>query len=303
MKMSIYKEYHANQKINLIGKYKVLAFALAALLLASCSKDDSHNPPHPDKGAVVITTDWASALSAADIPTTYYVDIDGKAVQTNQATACYPYLQEPGSHDLLVYNTPKGMEQNGEIATVNPLPDGTLEPMPEYLFSATAQLQVVKDDTLRVTVPMNRLLCPIELNLSMNGGSIDKIEQITATLSGITPSVNMRSGERGGESSVASLRVQTGQNRSAARTETSVQLKCRMPGVSTTERQILTVTLTMQGGQQSILTSDLTEQLKNLNTDMKPIELDAAIEIPQEGIFTGSIKDWTEVKGDDIEAN
>ena len=48
-----------------------MAGMVAAVLLASCVKDDLYNTPHPDKGAVVITTDWTDALAESTVPGWY----------------------------------------------------------------------------------------------------------------------------------------------------------------------------------------------------------------------------------------
>lgn len=65
---------------------------------------------------------------------------------------------------------------------------------------------------------------------------------------------------------------------------------------------MLTVTVTMEDGYVSAITSDLTEYLKDLNADMKPIELTGTVEAPQDGHFSGTIENWKVVSGGDIDA-
>lgn len=302
--MNIHKKYSTIYKIKSVGHSKLPLFVLVALLLTGCGKEDHYNTPHPDKGAVVLTTDWTNAFSESDIPATYFINIDGKAVQTSTKMTCYPELLQPGSHDLLVYNLPQGMTLEGETVTVNTRDDGTLYPISEHLFAAVQKMNVVKDDTVRITVPMRSLLCSLELNISMNGSDPGEIAQISATLSGVAASVNMRHGESGKESAVAGMTAQIVDNHRALRTGTvsSVQLRCRIPGVNLTARQILTLTIAMQDGYRRTITSDLTEQLKNINADMA-LTLDTTVEVLQDGDFTGGIKDWTDVKGDDVKTN
>lgn len=74
-KMNIYKKYDANSKKTLIGKGRLLIFALAVLQLISCGKDDSDNTSHPDKGAVQITTDWTNRSSDAVLTADYILRI------------------------------------------------------------------------------------------------------------------------------------------------------------------------------------------------------------------------------------
>lgn len=280
-----------------------MAGMVAAVLLASCVKDDLYNTPHPDKGAVVITTDWTEAFAESTIPDTYQLRMDdGKVVQASEETTVYPDLLAPGAHTLLIYNEPEGITIADDAATVQQK-DGMLIPLPGYLFSAEADLNVVQDDTLRVNVLMKRRLCPIILNLDLNGENADEIAKIEATLSGIAGSVDLRTGTPGGESLTARLDVREAEAKARSTDAMALEMKCRVTGTAQGERQILTVNITMADGYISTITSDLTEHLKDLNTDMEPIRLEGSIEAPQDGHFSGTIKDWDVVSGGDIDAN
>ena len=98
---------------------------------------------------------------------------------------------------------------------MNRLPDGTLEPMPEYLFSATTRFEAQADDTVHVAVPMVRRLCPITLNLSLEGGNTEAIASITATLGGMAASVDLRTGTAGGENATVTLDVRQAETKLA----------------------------------------------------------------------------------------
>ena len=280
-----------------------MAGMVAAVLLASCVKDDLYNTPHPDKGAVVITTDWTEAFAESTIPDTYQLRMDdGKVVQASEETTVYPDLLAPGAHTLLIYNEPEGITIADDAATVQQK-NGMLIPLPGYLFSAEADLNVVQDDTLRVNVLMKRRLCPIILNLDLNGENADEIAKIEATLSGIAGSVDLRTGTPGGESLTARLDVRPAEAKVRTTDAVTLEMKCRVTGTAQGERQILTVNITMADGYISTITSDLTEHLKDLNADMEPIRLEGSIEAPQDGHFSGTIKDWDVVSGGDIDAN
>lgn len=284
--------------------YKVMAAALVALSLTSCVKDDLFDTPHPDRGAVVITTEWAEALAESDIPASYFLSMDGGAArQANEKTFTYPDLLTPGEHSLLVYNEPQGLTLGRTTAKVNLLPDGTAEPMPGYLFSAEQKLAVVQDDTLRVSIPMKRRVCPITINITLSGENTGKIAKIEAELSGVAGSVDMQSGISGTENLTLHPVVGQASANTRAYTEGKVELKCRVLGINKTERQMLTVMVTMEDGYVSTVTSDLSEYLKNLNTDMNPIVLSGTVDSPQDGHFNGTIGDWEVVSGGDIDAN
>lgn len=276
---------------------------VAVVLFASCVKDDLYNTPHPDKGAVVITTDWTEALAESTVPDTYQLRMDdGKAVQASEETTVCPDLLTPGAHTLLIYNEPEGIAIADDVATVQQK-DGMLIPLPGYLFSAEKRLDVVQDDTLRVTVLMERRLCPIILNLDLNGENADDIAQIEATLSGIAGSVDLRTGTPDNESLTARLDVRPAEAKVRFIDAVALEMKCRVTGTAQGERQILTVKVTMADGYVSTITSDLTEHLKDLNADMEPVRLEGSIEAPQHGHFSGTIKDWDVVSGGDIDAN
>lgn len=281
------------------------AFVLSVTLaMASCVKDKLYDTPHPDKAAVVITTDWADALDETDVPAAYHIGMDGdEAIKTQEATTVYPDLLVPGKHSVFVYNEPQGMTISGTTASMNLLSDGTLEPMPDYLFSATTEFEAQADDTVHVAVPMVRRLCPITLNLSLEGGNTEDIASITATLGGMAASVDLRTGTTGGENATVTLDIkQQVETKARAYTEGRLEMGCRVVGTNPQERQVLTVKMTMADGHVQTIESDLSDRLKDLNTGMEPIELTGKVEAPQDGHFSGSITDWVDVTGDPVEA-
>ena len=151
-KMNIYKKYDANSKKTLIGKGRLLIFALAVLQLISCGKDDSDNTSHPDKGAVKVTTDWTNRSSDAVLPADYILRIGNEEQTVKGETNAFKSLFLPGTQNLLVYHQAEGITISGTTATVNTLEDGTLNPMPGFLFSAAKELDIQKDDTLDILI-------------------------------------------------------------------------------------------------------------------------------------------------------
>lgn len=298
------KHIHSS-KTNAVRKtdfrlWGVAAIIAATALLTSCVKDELYNTPHPDKGAVVVTADWSDAVVAGDIPTSYFLSMDGGAAKQATGTACcYPELLVPGKHSLLLYNEPQGIAVEGTTAKVRLLGDGTAEPMPDYLFSAGTELEVVQDDTLRVTVSMLRRICPITMEFSLTGENACSVARIEATLEGLAGSVDFRSGTVGTENLATRLVVEQAENNARAYTEGRIEMKCRVLGINSRERQMLTIKVTMEDGYISTVTSDLTELLKDLNTDMEPVELTGTMEIPQDGHFSGTITDWKPGNGSD----
>ena len=305
--MKLTKYIHSS-KINAVRQTDFHLWGLVAIFavvtsLTSCVKDELYDTPHPDKGAVVITTDWADALDKTDVPATYNIGMDGnKTVKTQETTSVYPDLLVVGKHSVFAYNEQQGMTISGTTASVNRLPDGTLEPMPDYLFSATTEFEALTDDTVHVAVPMVRRLCPITLNLSLEGENTEAIASITATLGGMAASVDLRTGTTGGENATVTLDIKQ-ETKARAYTEGRLEMRCRVVGINPQERQVLTIEVAMADGHVQTIESDLSDRLKDLNTGMEPIELTGTVEAPQDGQFSGTITDWMDGGSHDIEAN
>lgn len=282
------------------------------MLLASCVKDDLYNTPHPDKGAVVITTDWSGRSSDAVVPGSYILRIGTQEQTVSKDTNAFDTLFLPSTQDLLVYNTVEGITVSGSTATVNTLPDGTLEPMPGYLFSAARKLEIEKDDTLKVTVPMQQRIRNLALTLKLKAGDEQRIRSTAATLTGITSAVDMATGaiaategktvilafvlgtDDGGMRAAGHIRA-TGQPQLSA--------TMRLLGVTAGEKQILTLTITLTDGFMQTITIDLTDALKNFGGDMEPLELPATLELPTAAGMSATITGWNVIDNGDIKVN
>lgn len=78
-KRVIHKMIRGNRKINLSGICKLLIFAAVCQSFAGCVKDDLYNTPHPDKGAVRVTTDWSGRSSEASVPGSHTLRIGAES--------------------------------------------------------------------------------------------------------------------------------------------------------------------------------------------------------------------------------
>ncbi len=282
------------------------------LLLASCVKDDLYNTPHPDKGAVVITTDWSGRSSDAVVPGSYILRIGTQEQTVSKDTNAFDTLFLPGTQDLLVYNTVEGITVSGSTATVNTLPDGTLEPMPGYLFSAARKLEIEKDDTLKVTVPMQQRIRNLALTLKLKAGDEQRIRSTAATLTGIAFAVDMYTGAIAateGKTVIPAFVLGTddGEMRAAGHIRATGQPQLsalmRLLGVTAGEKQILTLTITLTDGFMQTITIDLTDVLKNFGGDMEPLELPATLELPTAAGMSATITGWNVIDNGDIKVN
>lgn len=308
--MNIHKDKRANPKIEWSASCKLLIFAAVLLLPAGCAKDESHNTPHPDKGAVKVTTDWSGRSADAVLPDSYVLRIGDKEQIVSGETNAFKALFLPGGQDLLVWHSAEGTTVGGTTATVNTLPDGTLEPMPGYLFSAAWELDIVKDDTLRVTVPMKQLVRRLVLTLKLNPGDELRIGSTAATLTGIASATNLATGELAGSEGKTvvpafTLTTDADAPESRAAGQPVLSATLHLVGVVAGERQMLTLEITLTNGDVHTVTTDLTEMLKDFHTgnDMEPLALDAALELPAEAETGATITDWNVVDNGDIKVN
>lgn len=313
--MNIHKDNRANRKIKWAGICKLLIFAAALQMLGGCDKDDHHNTPHPDKGAVKVTTDWSGLSSDAVQPDSYVLRIGTHEQTVSGETNAFSTLFEPGRQDLLVWHTAPGTTVSGTTATVNTLPDGMLEPMPGYLFSAARQLDIVKDDTLSVTVSMEQRIRRLALNLNLNPGDELRIGSTSATLTGIASAIDLATGElagSGGKTVVPAFALaeetHTANMYAPDSRATVPPMLCatlHLMGAATGERQLLTLEITLTSGDVHTVTTDLTEMLKDFQTgeDMEPLALDATLGLPTEAETAATITDWNVVNNGDIKVN
>ena len=285
------------------------------LLLVSCVKDDLYNTPHPDQGAVTVTTDWTECSQDATVPDSYILRI-GSGEQAKEQTVSgemntFNALFAPGKQDLLVYHQADGITINGTTATVNSLPDGTLEPMPGYLFSGTKELDIVKDDTLRVIVPVRQYTRQLALALKLNPGDEQRIIGTAATLTGIASAIDLATGTlsaTGGNAISPTLVLGTDGGKTRAAGQPALAATMRLMGVVSQERQILTFVITLTDGSVQTIPIDLTEALKNFGGNMESLTWDGTLELPPNdpdvaaGI-NATITNWNIINNGEIEVH
>ena len=294
-------------KADWVGKGRWLMVAWAVLLLAGCSKDEHYNTPHPDKGAVTVTTDWTGRSSDAVLPAEYILRIGSEEQTVNSETNAFKSLFLPGTLSLLVYHHADGITINGTTATVNTLEDGTLNPMPGFLFSASKELDVQKDDTLKVVVPMMQHIRTLALTLKLNSGDEQRITGTTATLTGIAPAVDLATGNVAaaeGKSVVPIFTLGTDAGKARATGTPVLAASLRLLGVMMGEKQELNIAVALTNGTVQTIKTDLTEALKNFGSgEIEPLMLDATLTLPAEAEINATISEWNTVNNGDITVN
>lgn len=304
-KMNTHTDQRANRKAKLNGICRLLSLAgIVLLLLTACSKDDPYKTSHPDKGAVKVTTDWSGASSDAMLPENYILRIGTQEQTVSGASNVFNALFEPTKQELLVCHSAKGITRSDNIATVNTLPDGTLEPMPGYLFSASRQLDIVKDDTLQVNLKMEQRIRNLTLSLKLKSGDEARIASVTAALTGITSAIDLRDGATTateGKTVAPAFVIRTDDPKERFTSEPALVATLRLLGVMTGKQQQLTLVITLTDGYVQTITDDLSEALKDFGDKTEPLELEATLGLPAEGGFTATITDWTKIDNGQVD--
>lgn len=284
---------------------RIVLFCGVVMLTTSCVKDDIYNTPHPSQGAVMITTDWSGRSTEATQPVSYQLRVSDRAEQADEQTVkgninIFHSLLSQETYELLVYNSPEAITVSGDVATVASTDGKIIEALPGYLFSAAQTLNVVKDDTLFVTVAMRQRIRQLTLILKLKEGDHDHIIDTKATLSGIASSVNLKTGalsSTSGASLVPVLKKAVESDGTPVLTATF-----RLLGIAKGEEQKLNIAITLNNGTTQIMETDLTEVLhEHFDDSMTPLVLGANFNLPSQADFSGSITGWSLKEGGQVD--
>lgn len=279
-----------------------------ALMPAGCDvKLPIYNTPHPDRGAIVLTTDWTAREDGATMPAEYTVDVEGttfalksNATELKSSTTVLPGVFMPGVTDLLAYNLPAGVTIGNGTATVDrDAATGLQRPDPGILFGGTATTDVTADDTVRVPMPMHQLFRRIQFELTISGGDAERITGIEAQLTGMAAAVILRTGGSVGEVTGSPVTVQIPFARKADKLTASI----RVPGIIANVPQHTLVTLTFRDGKRLTAETDVSEAFANFNANKTvPLRLSGSLYAPVGSEVSGTIISWEDVQGGDVDA-
>lgn len=280
-------------------RYILICSASLALGVSSCVKDELYNTPHPDKGAVVVTADWSNRSAACAVPAEYtlYHTCCGTAdpcTMPGEGEKCYPALFEPGSHRLVAHNAADKITVSGLSATVAAARDGGIDPLPGYLLSAAHDIEIVRDDTTRVVLPMRQRVRDLHIELTVTEGNPDRIAGVEGTLSGIAGAFDLAQQRITGEAANTSPAF----TRAGDKITADVRLLGTAGG-----RQTLKLEIRFTDGRTQTTEDDLTELLAGFNDgDMTgALTIRGNLLTPIGAGFTATVTDWEIGEREDVE--
>ncbi len=267
----------------------------AIMLLAGCEiKDPIYNTTHPDKGAVILSADWSARSEEVGIPSEYTVELNGRSTLLTTNPAALPGLFVPGTAKLCAWNLAPGFivaDGKATLAKVDATEEEVFTSQPGWLFTGNADVNIVVDDTLRVTLPMRQRVRLLRFDLTVTEGEYDRITGIEATLSGIAPTIDLRAGGlTDATGTVAILLTRSGNK---------ITGEARLPGISGTKQEFV-VTLSFEDDepQPRTTSSDLTLQLTGFNDDLlSPLTLTGNLRSPIRTDVGSTVIDWVSGNG------
>lgn len=272
----------------------LIASSVAALLLWSCDvKDPIYETDHPEHGKITLTTNWDNRATGIDIPSSCTIKAGDYSTTFSGTTNTVNNLFAPGNYSLYVHNSADNIGINNTTATAN-YATGVLG----WLFSCAMDVTVKADTDHEFTAAMCQQVRQLTLIIEPTGGTTDRIERITATLSGIAGSYDMANDTHGTPSNISLTFTKD--------TDGKWKTTIRLLGVTGAEQK-LTGTITYTGGTPADMTleSILTSELTAFNENKKEhLTLGGrTVETPTETGFTATIIDWKSENGGSVIAN
>ena len=273
-----------------------IAVMLAATLLSSCVKDELHNTPHPDRGAVTVSLTGLAADGA------YVLDIDGQTADITGSSFTFPDLLTPGTHSLVVYNRAEGFTFDGRMAQVHTEDSKTradgvsIIPLPGYLKTASREITVTADDTLHLTPAPQQRVRDLHIEFTVTQGRPELIQTVTGTLSGIAGAFDMEAEQTTGEPASTVVAF--------TRDGDKLTADARLLGtMGTAQTLVLDIAFTDDGRTQRTEV-DLTAALADFNGNMTDGYLVTGTLKTPVGMeeATAEITGWETVDGDDVNA-
>lgn len=283
-------------------KKKLIILILLVFAFGGCVKDVLYNTPHPDKGVLMVTTDWTGCSSDAQNPDSYILRVGTQEQTVSGENNLFNQLLDPVTYDLLVYSQSEGVIVSGNTATIKTTDGGSIYNMPDYFFSGYQEILPQKDDTLAIVVPMKQHIRKLVLELKLNPGDENIIAGTSSILTGVASAIDLTDYSLS-KSSVMTPIFEIKEASAITRATESPVLSAsmRLFGLIPEERQELSIAVTLTNGIVQTIVTDMTDYLNNFGGgEMEPLVLDATLSLPPEVGVSTTITDWNIVDNGNI---
>jgi hypothetical protein len=249
-----------------------------------------------------LTADWSGRGDKIAIPDEYNVRADGdeSAKRTfTQTVSEHPDLFEPGTHRLHAWNDAEGVTVSGNTASVatittNRAAPTMLESLPGWFFSCALDAEIESDTRHEVSVHMRQQVRELTLIIEPTAEGSDRIERVSARLSGVAGTLDIDTGEHGMPSDIYLDFTKITQGPNAGRWVVTA----RVLGIVGTEQRLTgTIMFSASYGTPDIrFESDMSSTLVGFNVD-KPATLALWGKTLRTSSEAATIPVWREIAG------
>lgn len=278
----------------MMKQIKAILALIWVCAVIGCSTDGPvYLTDHPDEGKIILHTDWSNRGEEVEIPATFSIEIDTYKVTVPTAdTYTVPQLFMPGTYRAYIYNpVPEVTVANG-VATVGPVTDTFIPSLSAWFFTCVLDATLEADTDHDFTAVMTQQARRLTLFIEFPADDVDRVSEITATLSGVAGAWDFTTNEPAGSAVNIPLSFsrQT-QGVNAGKWAATVLLL----GI-TGEEQWLTGTISYGSGipTSQALKSELTDGMAGFNADKKtPLALQGKLD---DHSISGAIEEWERIE-------
>ncbi len=271
---------------------KKIIFALLIIgALTGCYKSDIYVTETPDMGTVSLTATWENLHDGEEKPDryTFHIGEESHDVEGESQT----FVVDPHESQLLyVHNNPTGISIVNGLATLSAASRAVAdpEPKPQSLYYARHTMDILQDRVNEITLNTQRGTAYLSFNLQYTSSEVSNVESVKVELSGIAGARNILTDEL---SDVVTLTHYP----TLSATESAMPVVFNVLG-TIGDTQELKITITDVNGGVKVITSNISADLKDFNTDMKPLIFTNPIELPMD-VESGdiSINGWVVGEG------
>ena len=280
----------------LIGLCRTLFLIFSFLIFTACVRVDVYNTDHPEHGKISLTTDWTQAGQGVAAPQNYVVRVGEFSGNVTGTTNTIDNLFLPGTHDIHIYNVADKITVGGNTATVA-VSSSFADPLPAWLFTAALNVTIEQDKDHFFTAAMQQQVRELNFLIETTGGTPDRIESITATLSGVASSLNFANNTHSNAANV----IPTFTKQDSGRWLATI----RLLGITGNEQKLSVIIAFADNSPATISTEvDIHARLGDFNADKRtPLTLGVQVIETSTGIdFNAIVTDWKEIT-EDINVN